>query len=107
MSNVSHAQPSHTQLSHAKLTHTQISCRVGCAACCIAPSISSAIPGMPNGKAANVPCIQLDQEGRCLLFGLPQRPAVCLSLQPEPVMCGDDREYALHYLSKLENSTSA
>ncbi|RBC14000.1 YkgJ family cysteine cluster protein, partial [Xanthomonas oryzae pv. oryzae] len=26
-----------------------LSCRLGCAACCIAPSISSPIPGMPNG----------------------------------------------------------
>jgi Fe-S-cluster containining protein len=25
-------------------------CRIGCGACCIAPSISSPIPGMPNGK---------------------------------------------------------
>ncbi|HNF77692.1 MAG TPA: YkgJ family cysteine cluster protein, partial [Thauera aminoaromatica] len=24
-------------------------CRPGCAACCIAPSISSPIPGMPHG----------------------------------------------------------
>lgn len=92
--------------SHAQRSHTQLSCRVGCAACCIAPSISSAIPGMPNGKPAGVSCIQLDDEGRCKLFGLPERPAVCLSLKPEPMMCGDDREYALHYLTSLENSTA-
>lgn len=30
-------------------------CRPGCGACCIAPSISSPIPGMPEGKAAGVP----------------------------------------------------
>jgi len=92
--------------SHVQRNHTQLCCRVGCAACCIAPSISSVIPGMPNGKPAGVPCIQLDDEGRCKLFGLPERPAVCLSLQPELVMCGDDREYALHYLTSLENSTA-
>ena len=34
-------------------------CRPGCAACCIAPSISSPIPGMPHGKPAGVRCIQL------------------------------------------------
>jgi hypothetical protein len=85
----------------------KLSCRVGCAACCIAPSISSPIPGMPNGKPAGVPCSQLDDAGRCMLFGLPERPAVCLSLQPEPIMCGDNREYALHYLSRLESSTAA
>ena len=88
-------------------SHAPLSCRVGCAACCIAPSISSVIPGMPNGKPAGVPCIQLDQQGQCKLFGLPERPAVCLSLQPEAAMCGDDREHALHYLSQLENSTAA
>ncbi|NYZ53719.1 YkgJ family cysteine cluster protein, partial [Escherichia coli] len=28
-------------------------CRPGCGACCTAPSISSPIPGMPDGKPAN------------------------------------------------------
>ena len=32
-------------------------CRSDCGACCIAPSISSPIPGMPNGKPANTRCI--------------------------------------------------
>ncbi|MBF7801077.1 YkgJ family cysteine cluster protein, partial [Klebsiella pneumoniae] len=27
-------------------------CRTDCGACCIAPSISSPIPGMPQGKPA-------------------------------------------------------
>ena len=90
----------------SKLSDSQLSCRVGCAACCIALSISSVIPGMPNGKPAGVSCIQLDQAGRCQLFGLPERPAVCLSLQPEPMMCGDSLEHALHYLTRLENNTA-
>jgi hypothetical protein len=90
----------------SKLSDSQLSCRVGCAACCIAPSISSVIPGMPNGKPACVPCIQIDQAGRFQLFGHPERPAVCLSLQPEPMMCGESREHALHFLSRLESSTA-
>jgi hypothetical protein len=49
-------------------------CRQGCSACCIAPSISSAIPGMEKGKPAGVPCIQLLKEGGCAIFGLPSRP---------------------------------
>jgi hypothetical protein len=61
---------------------------------------------MPNGKPAGVPCIQLDQAGRCQLFGHPERPAVCLSLQPEPMMCGENREHALRFLSQLESSTA-
>jgi Fe-S-cluster containining protein len=77
-------------------------CRVGCAACCIAPSISSPIPGMPSGKPAGVRCVQLDDAGRCLLFGDPRRPAVCSSLRPSPQMCGLDRDEALANLRNLE-----
>ncbi|MCH1995921.1 YkgJ family cysteine cluster protein, partial [Achromobacter xylosoxidans] len=36
-----------------------LACRPGCGACCIAPSITRPIPGMPDGKPAGVPCIQL------------------------------------------------
>lgn len=81
-------------------------CRPGCAACCIAPSISSPIPGMPDGKPAGVRCIQLDQNNRCLLFGDPRRPRVCGSLQPSEEMCGDSREGAMQWLTCLEHSTS-
>jgi Fe-S-cluster containining protein len=80
-------------------------CRPGCAACCIAPSISSPIPGMPRGKSAGVPCAQLDPAGLCSLYGKPERPAVCSSLRPEPEMCGSSREEALAYLERLERLT--
>jgi Fe-S-cluster containining protein len=80
-------------------------CRPRCAACCIAPSISSAIPGMPLGKAAGVRCVQLDEEDACRLFGHPDRPAVCASLQPSLSMCGESREQALTWLTELEMST--
>lgn len=81
-------------------------CRAGCAACCIAPSISSPIPDMENGKPAGRRCVQLDDENRCKLFGDPRRPAVCGSLQPTREMCGDDREGALRWLSVLEQLTA-
>lgn len=81
-------------------------CRIGCAACCIAPSISSPIPGMPDGKSAGVRCIQLDAGGRCLLFGLPERPAVCISLRPSIEMCGETNEQAMQRLVHLENQTN-
>jgi len=42
------------------------------------------IPGMPQGKPAGVPCVQLDARLRCRLFGQPERPVVCRSLQPRP-----------------------
>ncbi|WP_305041584.1 YkgJ family cysteine cluster protein [Geoalkalibacter sp.] len=82
-----------------------VQCRPGCAACCIAPSISSSIPGMPQGKPAGMPCAQLTAENRCELFGLPQRPAVCLSLQPHPDMCGENAAEALARLAELERLT--
>lgn len=83
-----------------------LACRPGCGACCIAPSISSPIPGMPGGKPAGVRCAQLTADNRCAIFGRPERPAVCSRLRPEPVMCGADREHALAYLSAMERATS-
>lgn len=83
-----------------------IDCRVGCGACCIAPSISSPIPGMPHGKPAGVRCIQLSADNRCMLFGRPERPAVCASLQPTREMCGTTNEEAFIILTALERLTS-
>jgi hypothetical protein len=80
-------------------------CRLGCGACCIAPSITSPIPGMPHGKPAGVPCVQLDDEYRCRLFGLPERPAFCASLRPLVSMCGASRAQALETLTLLELAT--
>jgi len=80
-------------------------CRPACAACCIAPSISTPIPGMPEGKPAGVRCVQLDELDRCRLFGMPERPSVCVSLRPGPEMCGDSREHAVEFLSRLERAT--
>ena len=80
-------------------------CRSHCGACCIAPSISSPIPGMPHGKPAGIPCVQLDDELRCRLFGKPERPAFCGSLQPSREMCGEDRGQAMQWLDWLEAQT--
>jgi hypothetical protein len=60
---------------------------------------------MPNGKPAGVPCVQLDDQQRCRLFGRPERPAVCVSLKPHEEMCGDTREWALHRLTWMEEQT--
>lgn len=80
-------------------------CRAHCGACCIAPSITSPIPGMPHGKPAGIPCVQLDDELRCRLFGKPERPAFCGSLQPSREMCGEDRGQAMQWLDWLEAQT--
>lgn len=82
-----------------------LTCRPGCGACCIAPSISTPLPGHPHGKPAGVRCVQLDDALRCRLFGHAQRPAVCGSLQPAFEMCGSRREQALHWLDELEQAT--
>ena len=81
-------------------------CRAGCGACCIAPSISSPIPGMPNGKPAGVRCIQLTDDNRCRLFGKPERPEVCNRLQASEEMCGRTAQEAFVYLMYLECETT-
>ncbi len=81
-------------------------CRDNCGACCIAPSITSAIPGMPLGKPAGVRCVQLGENEQCLIFGRPERPAVCSSLRPEPMMCGENRGQALRWLEQMDKITA-
>ena len=61
---------------------------------------------MPDGKPADVRCVQLDDSNRCLLFGSPERPAVCSSLQPSLDMCGQSTEHAMHFLQQLEAMTA-
>ncbi|GMQ45973.1 YkgJ family cysteine cluster protein [Vibrio sp. 10N] len=80
-------------------------CRLGCGACCIAPSISSAIPGMPNGKPSGVRCVQLDENNLCKLFGKPERPDVCLRFKACPDVCGDNDRKALENILELERLT--
>jgi len=80
-------------------------CRPGCAACCIVVSISSPIPGMPQGKPAGERCVQLTSDNRCALFGKTERPEVCKSLQPSSEMCGECDEHAYVFLEKLEKAT--
>lgn len=61
---------------------------------------------MPKGKPAGVRCVQLDDQDRCRLFGRPERPAVCSSLQPHAEMCGKDAAQARHFLISLERLTA-
>ena len=63
---------------------------------------------MPLGKPAGVPCVQLDAQLRCKIFGHPERPAECGQLQASPEMCGpfdDHGAFARIYLMRLENLT--
>jgi hypothetical protein len=87
------------------MSAADFSCRAGCAACCIAPSITSPIPGMPNGKPAGVPCVQLNASGFCQLFGLPERPGFCSSLRANAEMCGSTKAEAVRFLTVMEMAT--
>lgn len=80
-------------------------CRPSCGACCIAPSITSPIPGMPNGKPAGVRCIHLTDDYRCAIFTDPERPKACAQFQAEEEFCGTDRIEALQILTELEAIT--
>ena len=80
-------------------------CLEGCGACCIAPAISSPIPGMPEGKSAGTRCVQLDEANACRLFGLPSRPLVCESFKPQLEMCANGPVQALRWLTDLEQYT--
>jgi Fe-S-cluster containining protein len=77
---------------------SDFSCRDGCGACCIAPSITSPLPGMPHGKPAGQPCAQLLPDMHCAVF--------CGGLRPSAEMCGNSREAALHWLTRLEALTA-
>lgn len=81
-------------------------CRPSCGACCVAISISSPIPSMPNGKPAGVRCVHLDNRNRCALWGKPERPKICGDFSPSEDFCGGDREEALVLIGELERSTS-
>ncbi len=78
-------------------------CRPFCGACCIGPSISSPIPGMPGGKPAGVPCVHLTEDYRCAIYHSQDRPAVCDSFRPDPQVCGKNREEALAIFQFLES----
>lgn len=83
----------------------ELQCRPDCGACCIAPSITSPLPGMPNGKPAGIACIQLLPDFRCAVFNQPCRPDFCAGLKPSPEMCGLDRQQAMASLTALEIAT--
>lgn len=82
-------------------------CREGCGACCIAPSITSPMPGMPDGKPAGVRCVHLTEAQRCAIFGSPSRPSVCSQFAPDPQVCGGSAQQALQILTWWEGATAS
>ena len=92
-------------ISFVEARDAGIECRIGCGACCIAPSISTAMPGHPQGKKAGIRCANLDKQNRCLLFGKPDRPEVCIRFQATEEFCRSTDEQAFVILTELENIT--
>ena len=83
-------------------------CRPGCGACCIAPSISSPLPGMPNGKPAGVVCVNLDPDSfLCRIWGSVDYPEVCRRFRAMPDTCGSDRAEALELIARLEMESAS
>ncbi|MGQ1947227.1 YkgJ family cysteine cluster protein [Geofilum sp. OHC36d9] len=80
-------------------------CREKCGACCIAISITSPIPGMPNGKPAGIPCIHLTEDYKCAIFHSHDRPAVCHGFKAEKLICGNTREEAINIITRLEQGS--
>lgn len=80
---------------------TKHRCRPMCAACCIAPDISSPIPGMPNGKPAGIRCIQLSEDLLCNLIDSPLRPEVCKNFKFDEIICGKNRDEAMKTIADL------
>ncbi len=81
-----------------------ITCRPHCGACCTAPSISSPIPGMPGGKPAGVPCVNLTADLRCAIYNT--RPGACAAFTATLEFCGESRDEALAILSRVEHLTA-
>ncbi|MCX6230294.1 MAG: YkgJ family cysteine cluster protein [Bacteroidetes bacterium] len=77
-------------------------CRSDCGACCIAPSISSPIPGMPDGKPANVRCAQLSEDLLCMVFDKSSRPKVCINFKFDACICGNSQSEAMRIMNELE-----
>ena len=76
-----------------------------CGVCCTEISISSALPGMPNGKPAGVPCMHL-VGNLCSLFDSGSRPPICGSFRAEPLVCGTNGTEASILIRRLELQTA-
>ena len=81
-------------------------CHKNCAACCSVISISSPLPGMPEGKPAGVRCHNLTIDELCSIHGKENYPNVCLNFTMSVETCGLEAKDAINYLTELEKLTS-
>ena len=81
-------------------------CRENCGACCIAPTITSELPNMPEGKPSGVYCANLDKETlKCTIWGKDNYPKFCGAYQACEEICGQSREEALSNIFHLDEIT--
>lgn len=80
-------------------------CRESCGACCIAPSINTPMPGMPEGKPAGIRCNHLNENFQCDLWQKKTRPVFCGQFKAEESICGGSRHEAIQILDDLESLT--
>ena len=81
-------------------------CRKGCGACCIAPSISSPLPGLSFGKMSGDRCPHLNDMLQCSLIDDERRPDACSRFSADEACCGSNRFEALQILRRLESDSS-
>jgi len=77
-----------------------------CGACCIAPSITTPMPNMPDGKPAGVRCVNLSDKNLCVLYGRRERPAFCSGWKPSLEVCGGSFDRAMKNIAALEHETA-
>lgn len=81
-------------------------CRPACGACCIAPSINTPLPNMPQGKPAGQWCENLDRDTlQCKIWGKENYPKLCKDFKPCEDVCGSSREEALILIETMEIQT--
>lgn len=81
-------------------------CRPNCGACCIHISISSSLPGHPNGKPAGVRCVNLGDDRNCTIYGTPDFPNICQRFMGDTEMCGNNHVDATWRIIELERLTT-
>jgi uncharacterized protein len=84
-----------------------VNCRKGCAACCTVISISSPLPGMPEGKPAGIACVNLDPEAlSCTIWQTKEYPEVCRNFLATPEICGETNSEAYQNIFIMEQATA-
>ena len=87
-------------------TDPEFQCRPGCGACCFFMSISSPLPGHPEGKPSGVACTNLSASWTCKLYDTDQMPEICRKFKGNKELCGINFEQAKTNIIELEKQTT-